>query len=156
MRLHLLAVGRLGDCPEQELVDHFLTRFDRIGRAIKLGPTQVHEIVDRRGRGRTEEMRLLRASIPKQATVCALDRRGQVMGSETFAKSLGDWRDRGTTDFALLIGGADGLDKLICSEAQACISFGAMVWPHRLMRVMLAEQLYRAATILAGNPYHRS
>ncbi|MCY4153664.1 MAG: 23S rRNA (pseudouridine(1915)-N(3))-methyltransferase RlmH [Aestuariivita sp.] len=156
MRLHLLAVGRLGDCPEQELVDHFLTRFDRIGRSIKLGPTRVHEVVDRRGRGRDEEVRLLRASIPKNATVCALDHRGKVMCSKAFAKSIGDWRDKGTTDFALLIGGADGLGRLICNEAQDCISFGSMVWPHRLMRVMLAEQLYRAATILAGSPYHRS
>ena len=85
-----------------------------------------------------------------------LDERGSVMSSPDFAQRLARWRDGGVQDLALFIGGADGLDPGLRAGADAMLSFGAMVWPHALVRVMLAEQLYRAATILAGSPYHRS
>ena len=87
--------------------------------------------------------------------ICTLDERGRVMSSPDFAKKLGGWRDAGRQDLALIIGGADGIDPNLRAEADFSISFGSMVWPHMLVRVMLAEQLYRAATILSGGPYHR-
>ena len=87
--------------------------------------------------------------------ICTLDERGRVLSSPDFAKKLGGWRDAGRQDLALIIGGADGIDPNLRAEADFSLSFGSMVWPHMLVRVMLAEQLYRAATILSGGPYHR-
>lgn len=101
------------------------------------------------------EAALLRKAVPTGALICALDERGTVMSSPDFADSLAGWRDRGVNDLAFVIGGADGIAPDLRDEAQARLSFGQMVWPHMLARVMLAEQLYRAASILAGSPYHR-
>lgn len=102
------------------------------------------------------EAELLRRAIPRGAFVCALDERGRSMTSPDFADHLSGWRDTGRQDVALVIGGADGIDPSLRAEADFTLSFGKMVWPHMLVRVMLTEQLYRAATILAGGPYHRA
>jgi 23S rRNA (pseudouridine1915-N3)-methyltransferase len=85
-----------------------------------------------------------------------MDERGKVMTSPSFADQLGGWRDQGRLDVAFVIGGADGLDPTFRAKADAALSFGKMVWPHMLVRVMLSEQLYRAASILSGSPYHRA
>lgn len=142
--------------PEKTLIDDYLTRFGRTGRALGLGPVSVVEVEDRKGGGMAAEAELLRRAVPKGAVICALDERGAVMSSPRFARRLADWRDGGSGDLAVLIGGADGIDPSLRAEAQFSLSFGAMVWPHMLVRVMLSEQLYRAATILAGGPYHRA
>lgn len=142
--------------PEKTLIDDYLTRFARTGRAFGLGPASVVEVEDRKGGGMAAEAELLRRAVPKGAVMCALDERGSVMSSPRFARRLADWRDGGSGDLAVLIGGADGIDPSLRAEAQFSLSFGAMVWPHMLVRVMLSEQLYRAATILAGSPYHRA
>ena len=156
MRVHLCAVGRLRAGPEKALVDDYLTRFDRTGRPLGLGPAKVTEVDDRKGGGMSAEADLLRRAIPSGALVCILDERGKTLSSPDFARTLAGWRDSGRSDLALLIGGADGLDPGLRAEAGFALSFGAMVWPHMLVRVMLTEQLYRAATILAGGPYHRA
>ena len=156
MRLHICAVGRLRAGPEAALIDDYLTRFDRTGRALGLGPAQVIEVEDKKGGGMTAEAALLRKALPKGAKLAVMDERGKVMTSPDFAKQLGDWRDSGVSDLAIVIGGADGIDPNLRQEADFALSFGKMVWPHMLVRVMLAEQLYRAASILAGAPYHRS
>jgi len=101
------------------------------------------------------EAELLRRAVPKGAVICCLDERGRVESSPAFSQRLAGWRDAGRSDLALIIGGADGIDQSLCAQADHLLSFGAMVWPHMLVRVMLAEQLYRAASILAGSPYHR-
>jgi 23S rRNA (pseudouridine1915-N3)-methyltransferase len=88
--------------------------------------------------------------------ICTMDERGRVMSSPDFAKMLGTWRDQGRQDVSFVIGGADGIDPALRDRADASLSFGKMVWPHMLVRVMLAEQLYRAASILSGGPYHRA
>ena len=155
MRVHLCAMGRLRAGPEKTLVDDYLTRFDRTGRALGLGPVQVVEVDDRKGGGMAAEAALLDKAIPKGAIVCILDERGMVETSPKFAARLGGWRDAGRGDLALVIGGADGIDPALRSRADHALSFGKMVWPHMLVRVMLAEQLYRAASILSGGPYHR-
>ncbi len=155
MRIHICAVGRLRAGPERALVDDYLTRFDRTGRQLGLGPASVHEVEDKKGGGKVAEADLLRKSVPAAGRVAVLDERGRMMTSPDFAKTLAGWRDDGTGDAAFLIGGADGLESGLRQEADVAISFGAMVWPHMLVRVMLAEQLYRAASILAGAPYHR-
>jgi 23S rRNA (pseudouridine1915-N3)-methyltransferase len=155
MRVHICAVGRLRAGPERALITDYLSRFDRTGRALGLGPVELREVEDRKGGGMAAEAALLERAIPDRAVVVALDERGTAMTSPDFAQALARQRDDGAQDLALLIGGADGLAKELRARATLRLSFGRMVWPHMLARVMLAEQLYRAATILAGSPYHR-
>lgn len=154
MKVTLCVVGRLRAGPERVLIDDYLTRFDRTGRNLGLGPATLIEVEAKKG-GRTEEATLLRRAIPDGALRVMLDERGRVLSSPQFARRLGDWRDAGRSDLAFVIGGADGLTPDLRESADLVLSFGAMVWPHMLARVMLAEQLYRAASILSGSPYHR-
>ena len=156
MRVHILAVGRLRAGPEKELVDGYLKRFDRTGRQLGLGPCRMVEVDERKGGGMTGEAELLRRALPGGSVLVALDERGTLETSPEFAARLAGWRDAGRGDLALIIGGADGIAPDLRTEADFTLSFGTMVWPHMLVRVMLAEQLYRAASILAGAPYHRS
>ena len=155
MKVHVCSVGRLRAGPEHALITDYLTRFDRTGRALGLGPATVTEVEDKKGGGMAAEAALLSRALPANALICVLDERGTQMSSPDFAARLADWRDLGR-DLAFVIGGADGIDPGLRARAEAALSFGAMVWPHMLVRVMLAEQLCRAATILAGGPYHRA
>ncbi len=155
MRLHLCAVGRLRAGPERALVDDYLRRFGRAGRPLGLGPVHEHEVEDRAGGGPAAEAALLRRILPVGAATVALDERGQTLTSPGFAARIARFRDDGTADLGFLIGGADGLDPALREGADVVLSFGPMVWPHLLVRAMLAEQLYRATQILAGTPYHR-
>ena len=156
MRVHLCAVGRLRSGPERELIDDYTTRFDRTGRALALGPFLEHEVEDKKGGGMEAEAELLARALPAGAVLVTLDERGRVLSSPEFADQLAKWRDGGRQDVAFVIGGADGIAPSLRARADFSISFGRMVWPHMLVRVMLAEQLYRAASILAGAPYHRA
>ncbi len=155
MRIHICAVGRLRKSPEKDLMVDYLNRFGRTGRALSLGPAQVLEVEDKKGGGMAAEAALLEKAIPAGALICVLDERGKVESSPNFAVRLGDWRDTGRSDVAFVIGGADGIDPELRARADHALSFGKMVWPHMMVRVMLSEQLYRAASILAGGPYHR-
>ncbi|MDD9742238.1 MULTISPECIES: 23S rRNA (pseudouridine(1915)-N(3))-methyltransferase RlmH [Marinovum] len=155
MRVHICAVGRLRAGPEKTLIEDYATRFDRTGRALGLGPVTFHEVEDRKGGGMPAEAALLRKALPDGAVKLALDERGKLMSSPDFADVLARHRDDGRGDLALIIGGADGIDPGLRAECDMALSFGKMVWPHMLVRVMLSEQLYRAASILAGAPYHR-
>ena len=155
MKITICAVGRLRAGPERELINDYLKRFDSTGRALGLGPVECREVEDRKGGGMSAEAALLDRAIPEGAVICVLDERGQPMSSPDFARQMARWRDDGRSDLALVIGGADGIDPPLRARADLALSFGKMVWPHMLVRVMLSEQLYRAATILAGGPYHR-
>ena len=156
MRLRICAVGRLRAGAERDLVDDYLARVNRTGRTLGLGPLEISEIDDRKGGGMAGEAALLQRAIPAGNTVCALDERGKTVTSPEFARMLSRWRDQGSNGVSFLIGGADGLEPGLRAGADARLSLGKMVWPHMLARVMLCEQLYRAATILAGSPYHRA
>ncbi|APX22047.1 23S rRNA (pseudouridine1915-N3)-methyltransferase [Salipiger profundus] len=149
-------MGRLRAGPERDLVDDYLKRFERTGRALGLGPVRVQEVDDRKGGGMSAEADLLRRALPSGARLCVLDERGTLMTSPDFSDRLARLRDDGAQDMAFVIGGADGIDPALRAEADMALSFGQMVWPHMLVRVMLCEQLYRAAAILAGSPYHRA
>lgn len=155
MRVQICAVGRLRAGPEADLISDYLTRFDRTGRQLGLGPAQLIEVEDRKGGGMAAEAALLRKAMPDKAVICCLDERGRVETSPQFANRLARWRDDGCSDLTFVIGGADGIDPSLRAQAGHALSFGKMVWPHMLARVMLTEQLYRAASILAGSPYHR-
>jgi 23S rRNA (pseudouridine1915-N3)-methyltransferase len=156
MRLRLCVVGRLRAGPEAALIDDYLARVARTGRPLGLGPAVVTEVEDKRGGGMAAEAALLERALPPGARLCVLDERGAQMPSPAFAARLADWRDTGTQEAAFVIGGADGVAPELRARADLVLSFGAMVWPHMLVRVMLAEQLYRATAILAGTPYHRA
>lgn len=154
MKLKIAAVGRLRAGPEADLVSDYINRFDKTGRALGLGPLALHEVEAKKG-GMSAEAALLQKSIAASNPVCILDERGKTLSSPDFANLLAKWRDEGRAEPAFVIGGADGIDPALRSQADMALSFGKMVWPHMLVRVMLTEQLYRAASILAGAPYHR-
>ena len=155
MRLHICAVGRLRAGPERVLVDDYLQRVDRTGRPQGIGPVVEHEVEDKKGGGMVAEAEMLGRAIPVGAVIVALDERGVLLSSPEFAGQLAGWRDDGRQDVAFVVGGADGIAPVLRDRADYAISFGKMVWPHLLVRVMLAEQLYRATTIMGGGPYHR-
>ena len=125
MKVTICAVGRLRAGPEKSLIDDYLTRFDRTGRALGLGPVRVAEVDERKGGGMEGEARLLDAACPKDALRLVLDERGKVMTSPDFARRLGDWRDEGRRDLAVFIGGADGLSPKLRQSADARLSFAS-------------------------------
>jgi 23S rRNA (pseudouridine1915-N3)-methyltransferase len=159
MRLHLVAVGRLKAGPERELFDLYRGRLDALGRRVAVGPLKVTEIAESRAargeaRQRDEAGRLLEAAQGADATL-VLDARGKSMTSEAFAGWLAARRDGGVSTLALLVGGPDGHGEAALGAATLVLSLGSLTLPHGLARVVLAEQLYRAVTLIAGHPYHR-
>jgi 23S rRNA (pseudouridine1915-N3)-methyltransferase len=156
MRISICAVGRLRSSPEKYLIDDYKTRFDKLGRSLSLGPLSLVEVEDKKNAGMVAEALLLQRSIPRDCHLTALDERGEQMSSPEFAKFIATLRDQGIKNLTFVIGGADGLDPYVKSQSRSKLSFGKMVWPHLVARVMLCEQIYRASTILAGTPYHRT
>lgn len=153
LAVRIVAVGADRGGPFRTLVDDYRQRFDRVGRAVGLGPLTVEEVEGRAGTP-AAEAQALRAALPRGAMVVALDERGEALSSPGLAARLDRWKGE-CRQACFVIGGADGLDPALAAEAGMRLSLGRMVWPHLLARAMLAEQLYRAATILAGTPYHR-
>ena len=160
MKLLLASVGRLKSGPERELVARYADRCTASGRKIGFGGFDLREIDESRARRsedrKAEEAAALAALIPPGARKICLDERGRNLTSEDFAKKLGEWRDAGAPACALFIGGPDGLDPAFRDRADLTLAFGAMTWPHQIVRALAAEQLFRALTILAGHPYHRA
>ncbi|MEP0709502.1 23S rRNA (pseudouridine(1915)-N(3))-methyltransferase RlmH [Parvibaculum sp.] len=160
MRVQICAVGRLKPGPEKLLVDDYISRLDAAGRGIGISAGPVNEVEEKRKLDApalmAREAELLLGATAKGATLVALDERGKTESSDAFARRLGTWRDTGIADIAFVIGGANGLAPDIREKAAHVMAFGAMTWPHMLARAMLAEQLYRAITILSGHPYHRA
>lgn len=154
MRVQIIAIGRLGRGPEAELITDYQKRFDQTARKLGLGPLDIRELEAKKS-NKVEEAKLLEKALPKGAFVIAMDERGKTLTSPEFAKNLQSWREQGRADLCFLIGGADGLSPEFRKLANYQLSLGTMVWPHALARVMLCEQLYRAASILTGSPYHR-
>jgi len=158
LRLSIHAIGRMKQGPERELVARYLDRAAAGGKPLGLTGFDVHETPESRAGSaaarKAEEARALGGGAADTLLV-ALDERGRSMGSEAFARLIARWRDDGRPAAAFLIGGADGLDQSLVAQAELALSFSPLTWPHQLVRIMLAEQLYRATTILAGHPYHR-
>lgn len=155
MRLRIVTIGRQRNGPEKDLIDDYISRFNRIGRVVGLGPAEIIELEDKKNGGKAAEAFLLLKPITASAYVVALDERGMQQTSPEFAKKIVSIRDDAPSELFFVIGGADGLDAEVLNRSDARLSFGKMVWPHMLARVMLTEQLYRAASILTGGPYHR-
>ena len=155
MQIHIVAVGRLRNGPEKLLLADYSARFDKLARSFGLGPLAITEVEAKRKKGKKAEAEAIRAALPSSSYVMALDEHGKNITSTDFAYSLQNLNFEGHTHLTFIIGGADGLDPALVQSANASLSFGKMVWPHLLVRVMLCEQLYRGASILAGTPYHR-
>jgi 23S rRNA (pseudouridine1915-N3)-methyltransferase len=136
--LHILARGKIGRSPEADLVDRYLKRIS--------WPTRLTELPERGGK---------MPDLPPNAVRVVLDERGKALTSTELARKLEAWRDDGKREARFLIGAADGHDDQERSEADLLLSFGPATWPHLLARAMLAEQLFRATSILANHPYHR-
>ena len=158
MRIAIAAVGRMKSGPERELVSRYLDRATASGKPLALTGFDVSELTESRAGSaparKSEEAKALRATLPEGIVVC-LDERGKSISSEAFANQVSRWRDDGRPAASFVIGGADGLDPEFTRNADLVLSFSPMVWPHQLVRIMLAEQLYRTTTILSGHPYHR-
>ena len=158
MRITIAAVGRMKAGPERELVARYLDRAAGSGKPLALTGFDVVELPESRASSsssrKADEAKALRAALP-EGVVVALDERGKSIGSEAFASQIGRWRDDGRPAASFVIGGADGLEPGFVAAADLVLSFSPMVWPHQLVRIMLAEQLYRTTTILSGHPYHR-
>ena len=159
MRLAIAAVGRLKSGPERDLARRYLERIGQTGRGVGLDAPDVIELDESRARSpdqrKRDEAGALKAALDPKFAVVALDESGKHLSSEAFAGWIGRRRDDGVAGLAFVIGGPDGLSPELLASAEMKIAFGAMTWPHQIVRVLLAEQLYRAATILAGHPYHR-
>jgi 23S rRNA (pseudouridine1915-N3)-methyltransferase len=152
MKLTILAIGRARAGPEKALFTDYVKR---LPWPVELKELEVKKTLPAPEKQR-QEGTLLLAGVPEGAAVVVLDETGKALASADLAQTLGQWQDEGRRDVALLIGGADGHGAEVKARADLLLAMGRMTWPHMLARVMLAEQLYRAWSILAGHPYHRA
>jgi len=160
MKFLVCAVGRAKPSPQTDLTSEYLSRIRAAGGPVGITQADLIEVEERKKLPPAElkirESELLLNNVPPGAIVVALDERGKSLSSEEFAKFIARARDDGAPTLACLIGGADGHSPEVRERAGLTLSFGKATWPHMMVRTMLAEQLYRAVTILAGHPYHRS
>ena len=160
MKISVFAVGRMKAGPEKELADRYFERFSKSGPAIGLEFSGLAETPESRAQSATERKReeadRLKQHLGSGAALILLDERGKNLSSEDFANRIAAFRDGGRRALVIAIGGPDGHDPSLRDSAELMLSFGAQTWPHQMVRIMLGEQLYRAATILSGHPYHRA
>ncbi len=159
MRVIVIAVGRVKQGPEHELAASYRKRAQATGRAIGLRDVEIIEVRESRAREperrRVEELIAIANVIPERAGLIILDEQGDNLDSAAFAGLLRQWRQEDRPAACFVIGGADGIAASLRERADVTLAFGAATWPHQLVRIMLLEQVYRAATILTGHPYHR-
>jgi 23S rRNA (pseudouridine1915-N3)-methyltransferase len=160
LRVHVVAVGRLKAGPERDLAARYGERFAAVGRSLGLSGLVVREIAESQARSvperKAQEAAGILAALPEGCVTVRLDERGEAISSDDFAHLIRTERDRGRGHLAFVIGGADGIGEAVSAQVPRAISFGRMTMPHQFARVLLLEQLYRAATLLAGHPYHRA
>ncbi|MGH6673550.1 MAG: 23S rRNA (pseudouridine(1915)-N(3))-methyltransferase RlmH [Xanthobacteraceae bacterium] len=160
MRVIVIAVGRLKQGPERELAEQYRKRAQAVGRPLGLREIEVVEVRESRSpdaeRRRVEESIAIANILPDRAITVVLDSRGENLDSMALAASLREWRSEERPAVCFVIGGADGLAASLYERAKLKLAFGASTWPHQLVRIMLLEQLYRAASMVAGHPYHRA
>jgi 23S rRNA (pseudouridine1915-N3)-methyltransferase len=160
MKISVFAVGRMKAGPEKELADRYFERFSKNGPAIGLEFAGLAETSESRAQSAAERKReeadRLKQHLAAGAALILLDERGKNLSSEDFANRIAAFRDGGRRAMVIAIGGPDGHDPSLRDAAELVLSFGAQTWPHQMVRIMLGEQLYRAATILSGHPYHRA
>ena len=162
MKLTLCAVGKLGATVENNLVKDYLNRASLTGRGLGISPVDLLEVEAKKGAKaatsallKAQEMEAIRSSLGEGGILITCDEHGEPLTSRQIAQRLNTYKDRGERRVTFLIGGADGLDQALLKSSAFSLAFGPQTWPHALVRVMLAEQMYRATTILASLPYHR-
>jgi 23S rRNA (pseudouridine1915-N3)-methyltransferase len=155
VRTEIRAVGRIKSGPERTLVDDYLDRATALGRGHGLGPATEREFDPRNLKDKSAETEALVSDLPPGALVFALDETGKSMTSMALSKTLQSARDDGVREAVFLIGGADGHARSLLPAGARLLAFGAATFPHKLVRVMLSEQIYRAVSLIAGTPYHR-
>ena len=162
MKLTLCAIGKLGATVENNLVKDYLNRASLTGRGLGISPIDLLEVEAKKGAKaatsallKAQEMEAIRSGLGEGGILITCDEHGEQLTSRQIAQRLNTYKDRGERRVTFLIGGADGLDPALLKSSAFSLAFGPQTWPHALVRVMLAEQMYRATTILAGLPYHR-
>ena len=160
MRIHIGAIGRLKKGPEQALAKDYFDRVQKTGRTAGMTSIEVREYPESQAETailrKTDEANRLLAGCPPQSILIVLDEHGSQLSSKELARQIGRFKDDGVQNLAFLIGGPDGHGVEVLEKASLKLAFGSMTWPHRLVRIMLAEQIYRSVTILLNHPYHRS
>jgi 23S rRNA (pseudouridine1915-N3)-methyltransferase len=159
VHIGIIAVGRMKSGPERDLVKRYLDRAEATGRRLSLAGFNVKELPESRAGSakarKVDEAKAILGALPDGAAMIVLDEHGASKTSTDFARIIEQRRDDGLTSVYFVIGGADGLDHGLMKSATLSLGFSALTWPHQLVRVLLAEQLYRTTTILSGHPYHR-
>jgi len=155
VRIRIAAIGRVRGGAEAQLIEDYRDRIAIAGKMLSLGPIDIVEAEAQRAGDKEREAELLIGHAPAGARKILLDERGDEWPSRTLAEKLARWRDGGAPGVCFWIGGPDGASPGLRAAADDKLAFGPQTWPHKLVRVMLLEQIYRAVTILGGNPYHR-
>ncbi|OKL44344.1 23S rRNA (pseudouridine(1915)-N(3))-methyltransferase RlmH [Pseudovibrio exalbescens] len=160
MKVSLACVGKMKAGAEKDLCDRYLDRARKTGKGLGITSVAVIELPESRAQRaadrKAEEASALLKALPAGAVLIVLDEHGKTLSSDQFATQVRDWTDSGVSDLVLAIGGADGHGPELIAKANLKIALGSMTWPHQLVRILCAEQIYRAMTIMSGHPYHRA
>ena len=155
MKITLRAAGSLKSGPERDMVDDYIKRAAHMSRQLGITDISEHEINIRSAKSREDETAAILGGLAPTDLLVVLDERGKAFTSRDLAKKIANWRDEGEKHIVFVIGGADGFEPKALPANAIKFSLGQQTWPHKLVRVMIAEQIYRALSILAGTPYHR-
>ena len=156
MKISIIAVGRMSNSFEAELVNRYIYRFNKLNKLIGLSLMQIIEVDDKKYKTKKQQAKKILEMIKAETNIVIFDQIGKSISSENFTKYLTNQRDSGVKKLVFIIGGAFGLCKSLYKESNEIFSLGKMIWPHFLVRVMVTEQIYRSASIIVGNPYHKN
>ena len=156
MKISIIAVGRINNSFEEELVNRYINRFNKLSNLIGLSLLPIIEVDDKKYKTKKHQAKKILEIINIETNIVIFDQKGKSVSSENFTKYLINKRDSGVKKLVFIIGGAFGLCKSLYKESNEIFSLGKMIWPHLLIRVMVTEQIYRSASIILGNPYHKN
>ena len=156
MKISIIAVGRISNSFEAELVNRYMNRFNKLNKLIGLSLMQIIEVDDKKYKTKKQQAKKILEITKAETNIVIFDQIGKSISSENFTKYLTNQRDSGVKKLVFIIGGAFGLCRSLYKESNEIFSLGKMIWPHFLVRVMVTEQIYRSASIILGNPYHKN
>ena len=156
MKISIIAVGRISNSFEAELVNRYINRFNKLNKLIGLSLLQIIEVDDKKYKTKKQQAKKILEITKAETNIIIFDQKGKCLSSENFTKYLTNQRDSGVKKLVFIIGGAFGLCRSLYRESNEIFSLGKMIWPHFLVRVMITEQIYRSASIILGNPYHKN
>ncbi len=156
MKISIIAVGRISNSFEAELVNRYIYRFNKLNKLIGLSLMQIIEVDDKKYKTKKQQAKKILEITKAETNIVIFDQIGKSISSENFTKYLTNQRDSGVKKLVFIIGGAFGLCRSLYNESNEIFSLGKMIWPHFLVRVMVTEQIYRSASIIVGNPYHKN